>query len=69
MALDVAINPSGTGPTQFAGITCSVTKLGNAMGRHRETYPVPLHITPSGLEVKYTDRFDDPRYYSGDTAN
>jgi len=68
MPLDVATFPSGMNPiVRFAGITCSALARG-PMARHDETYFVPRHITPSGLEVKYTDRFDDPRYYSGDTT-
>ncbi len=67
MPLDIAGSGIGGPPIRFAGITCSALPT-RVMARHDETYWVPPHITPSGLEVKYTNRWDDPRYYSGDTA-
>lgn len=48
---------------RFAGITCSVLPRGNALGKLEETDNPQTPMTPSGLNVRYTNRFDDPTYY------
>ena len=63
MPLDVAVSGVNGSPVQFAGMTMSQLPI-RAMAKKTETYWVPQHITPSGLEQKYTDRFDNPTYYT-----
>lgn len=68
MALDVAASGLGSfagKPMKFAGICCSVMPNGTALGKREENFPVVTgQMNPSGLEQKYTNRFDDPTYYT-----
>lgn len=67
MPIDVAYSASGTSAVQHNGyVIVSVQKTGN----YKALAPQINAYLPSGtLHSKYTNRFDDTRYYSGDSAS
>lgn len=67
MPNDVAYSASGTSSVQHNGyVIVSVQKTGS----YKALAPQVNAYLPSGtLHTKYSNRFDDPRYYSGDTKS
>jgi hypothetical protein len=60
---DVANSGTRPGhPVRFAGMTISALPTG-PMSRIEDA-GVPAAISASGLNARYTNRFDDPTYYS-----
>lgn len=67
MANDITVAISGIDINDKRAV-CSTLPTGEtAKLLLRPNYPVDLTI--ENIEAKFTDRFDDPRYYTGDTAN
>ena len=65
MANDIALANSGN-PIQHGTAIIYTDKLGNIQRNTAYTYNKPV-ITD--IDDKYDNRFDDPRYYSGDTPD
>lgn len=67
MANDITVAISGIDINDKRAV-CSTLPTGEtAKLLVRPNYPVDLTI--ENIQSKFTDRFDDPRYYTGDTAN
>ena len=68
MQPDVANKCIEANSVKFGGIVTGVKVNGT-----KETYnpgkPGVIGITPSGAYFDYDTRFDDPRYYAGDTSS
>lgn len=68
MPLDVCNSGLGSYaglPMKFAGMCMSVLPNGTALGKRGENFPIPsAQLSPSGLEQKLTNRFDDITYYA-----
>lgn len=65
MANDIALANSGN-PIQHGTAIIYADKLGNIKSNTVYTYNKPVIAE---IESKYDNRFDDPRYYTGDTIN
>lgn len=65
MANDIALANTGN-PIQHGTAILYVDKLGNKQTNTVYTYNKPII---ADIENKYDNRFDDPRYYTGDTDN
>ena len=67
MAIDITVAISGIAINNKTAV-CSTLPTGEtAKLVVRPDYPVDLTI--ANIEEKFTDRFDDPRYYTGDTKD
>jgi hypothetical protein len=67
MAIDITVAVSGIDINDNRAV-CSTLPTGRSSKLLvRENYPVDLTI--GNIAEKFTDRFDDPRYYSGDDIN
>lgn len=67
MAIDITVAISGVDINDNRAV-CSTLPTGEtAKLLVRPNYPVNLTI--ENIEEKFTDRFDDPRYYTGDTSS
>jgi hypothetical protein len=65
MTVDVANTITGSGNAINHGSRIvSVNKFGTTQ---KITPKIDEDLTPEQLETKLTDKFDDPRYYQGDT--
>jgi len=65
MTIDVATVATASGDPSIEGsVVVGVNKFG---ANHTINPNVNSTITPEALETNLTDRFDDIRYYSGDT--
>jgi len=60
---DVANKVIEANTQKYAGIV-SNARPGGHYTVQRERAPVPEAFSASGLNVKYTNRFDDPTYYT-----
>ncbi len=65
MPVDVVKVATESGnPTNNGSATTGVNKFGVG---HFIPPKINTGLNPEGLEIRYEDRFDDPRYYQGDT--
>lgn len=64
MANDIALANSGN-PIQHGSAIVYTNQLGNSQINTTYTYTKPVI---ADIEAKYTDKFDDVRYYTGDSA-
>lgn len=65
MPLDVVKVATASGNVADNGsATVGVNKFG---ARHTIPPKINTGLNPEGLEIRYGDRFNDPRYYTGDT--
>lgn len=65
MANDIALAVSGN-PIKNGTAIIYVDQLGNLETNNNYVYNKP---TINDIQSKYDARFDDPRYYTGDTPN
>lgn len=65
MANDIVASISGN-PVKNGSAIIYANKLGGIITNNVYVSTKP---TIANIEAKYDARFDDPRYYSGDTAN
>ena len=64
---DVATNAHSSNTTENLGaVVTGVDKFGN---KEVLNAPIVVGSEPATLETKYTDRFDDARYYTGDATS
>lgn len=61
----ISANPQRSGYAVTKIPTCNAAGLTT----HVVAAKINRQINSAQFEIKYTSRFDEPRYYSGDTAN
>lgn len=67
MAIDITVAISGVDINDKRAVCSTLPTGATAKLLVRPNYPVNLTI--ENIEEKFTDRFDDPRYYTGDTSS
>ena len=60
---DTAVKIIAANPIKFANVVCSALPTG-VSSKYNETNDDNLAMTPSGLNSKLDNRFDDRTYYS-----
>lgn len=71
--MDIIYQPKGAATTHLEGSIIIQSPLATGWGEVNYTitgYPISIEGVPTGdINVSYSGRFDDPRYYTGDTPS